>query len=345
MLKKSLSAFAIICAVSSYTNAQERIVLIEQFTNSGCPPCAAVTPPVFSFTNNNLDKVVAIAYHTNFPYKDSMHLENASENNQRVEYYSVAQVPYTVMDGNVFSGTSATFNSNTLTRVNNRLAVNARYVISADSLNLTNNNLRGTFKFTSANAANATENLVAHVVVIEKNVLKSAYTGSPGENAENEYGYVMRKLLPDVNGTNMINKTLNGSDEITINWTVTKVKVNEEVRVVAFIQNNVTKEIYQAKMFTPINLAMGLTNHQKSNSNSLIVYPNPSAGNLTLAFDDAQMVESLTVINQIGETVYTQNIGIVTKEIQSDVVLHNGIYFLIVHTNNGTVSRKVIIVK
>lgn len=345
MFKKSLSAFALICLVSFYGNAQQRIVLIEQFTNSGCPPCAAATPPVFSFTNDNLDKVVAVAYHTNFPYKDSMHFENVSDNNQRVQYYSVAQVPYTIMDGNVFSGTSASFNSNTLTRVNNRIAVNARYIISGDSVNLTNNKLRGIFKFTSANATNSTENLVAHIVVIEKNVLKSAYSGSPGENAENEYGYVMRKMLPDANGTNMINKTLNGSDEITVNWSVSKIKVNEEVRVVAFVQNNDTKEIYQAKMFTPIDLAMSLVNQEKPKSNSMNVYPNPTAGNLTLAFDNAQMLESLRVINEVGETVYTQTIGIVTNEIRSDVVLPNGIYFLIVRTNNGNFSHKLIIAK
>ena len=74
--------------VSLKTNAQnERILLLESFTNTGCSPCAMYNPGMDALIASNPDKVVAIKYHVNWPSSaDPMYLHNTADNGSRVSY-------------------------------------------------------------------------------------------------------------------------------------------------------------------------------------------------------------------------------------------------------------------
>jgi hypothetical protein len=78
--------------------------LIEQFTNSGCPPCAASIPGI----DANLNSVLMLAYHTHYPYSDSMFYENSLQSDSRFPYYNATSVPNSIVDGYNFDGHSAT---------------------------------------------------------------------------------------------------------------------------------------------------------------------------------------------------------------------------------------------
>ena len=337
-----LSALGILVSASF---AQTRIVLIEQFTNSGCPPCASSSPSVFNFVDSNPNDVVAVAYHTSFPYNDSMYFENSAESNARVAYYGVSGVPYSIVDGNYYENGSAGFLPVMSSTITTRKAVSPRYDAQALSLNLSGTSLTGSFKFTSLNASNSTDNLVAHIVVIEKNVLKSSYAASPGANSETEYGYVMRKMFPNASGTILLNKALGNSDTIALNWTLNKIKDINELKVVVFVQNTTTQEVYQSQLFTPIINSVGINDIKSSLENKIVLYPNPSTGNITVSLNEEQFINKLEIINQLGELVYSKTIENKTKLISTELGLNNGIYFVKIYGDSKNAIQKISIIK
>ena len=331
--------------IVSSTFAQTRIVLVEQFTNSGCPPCAASSPSVFNYVDSNPSDVVAIAYHTSFPYNDSMYFENPAESNARVAVYGVSGVPYSVVDGNYYSNSSGAFVSVMSSTINARKAVSPKYDIQALSFDLTGSLLTGSFKFISLDGANSSDNLIAHIAVIEKNVLKSSYSASPGANSETEYGYVMRKMIPNSSGTVLVNKTLSGSDTINLNWTLNKIKDINELKLVAFVQNTTTKEVYQAQLFTPQLNSVGITESTNSNIFNAVLYPNPSTGNVSISLAREQFISKMEIVNQLGELVYSKSIDASVNTINTELNLSNGIYYVKLLNKSGSSIQKLILLK
>jgi len=343
-MKNIILTFSIALALTPNVFSQARVVLIEQFSNSSCPPCGAVSPSVYTFVNNTPD-VAAIAYHTLFPYNnDSMYFENPTEATQRVTYYSVAGVPNSVLDGNVYNGSTNPFVSNISTLVNNRLNVAPRYTIESSSLTLNGDQLTGSFKFTSLSGMNTTENLVGHVVIIEKNVLKSSYAASPGANNETEYGYVMRKMIPNASGTGLTNTNLNGTDSISLNWALSHIKNKAELRVVAFVQNTSTKEVYQAQIFSISGATVGLTENATSPYRALI-YPNPTANELSVLFKTQQHLQSITILDQLGKVIFEERLNVLTDRITKRINLDPGVYSVLITSATGSEIQKLIISK
>lgn len=345
LMKKQLVYLVLALAgLTLSLHSQNRVVLIEQFSNSSCPPCAAVSPAVYAYANNNSANVAVIAYHTQFPYNnDSMYFENPVEATQRVNYYTVNSVPSSILDGNVYQGSTNPFVGNMANFVNARLNVQARYEINLKSLDLNGNQLSGQIKFVSTNTANATETLLAQVVVIEKNVLKSSYAASPGANSETEYGYVMRKMIPDASGTALVNTSLNGADSLTFSWTLQHIKNRDELRVVVFVQNVTTKEVYQAQIFSVNNQPVGVSEQQPGDVQAL-VYPNPlHNGQLTIAFGEMKSVVSVSFINQWGAPQKVLPLNVLTKTVTINPDLRAGIYVVKIETREGDIIRKLIV--
>jgi hypothetical protein len=337
MLKK-LPIILLLVFVSISNSFSQRNVLIEQFTNSGCTPCAGNTPIVASYVNANSADVIMLAYHSSFPYQDSMYYENAVQNNQRVAYYNITGVPFSKVDGNYFSGNLVPTIANT---ISTRLQVAPKYYISFTNTSLNGNAVSATVTLTSLNQSNVADNLVVQVVVVEKNVLKSAYLASPGNNSETEYPWVVRRMLPDANGTSLINKALNGVDVVNVNWTATNFKNLAEMRLVAFVQNVTTKEVYQAEIINP-NITTGLST-VKSESN-FAIYPNPAKSDLTIELNNELNDAYVEIYNQIGNLVYKAKLNSNKEQINVDVFA-NGIYFVTLHNQMSKYSKRIVVAK
>lgn len=340
-MKSTILNSFFVCAFAVTATAQQRIVLIEQFTNSGCPPCASSTPPVLQYVTNNPATTVAVAYHTSFPYNDSMYFENPAESNARVGLYSVVSVPHTVLDGNQYSGSSALFLSGMAAAISSRAAVPAQYGITSTGSQITGNTLQGSFTFTSLQNSNASDSLVAHIVVIEKNVQKSAYLASPGANTETVYEYVMRKMVPGAAGTPLVNRQLNGTDVIPFTWNLQNIKSIAEVRVVAFVQNTNTLEIYQAVMSDPNDIT-GIASAEKNDDFKM--YPVP-AHDVVVAATAQPFTGTVTVTDMLGRITPLAPVA-VEKATTVTIPLHGlapGIYMVAFRDENGTVVRKIIV--
>src|SRR5215813_3140562 len=79
-----------------------RLVVVEEFTQASCPPCASQNPTFDALLLSNPEKVVTLKYHTDWPGVDEMNAQNMSDVQTRVDYYSIWGVPMGAMDGFVW---------------------------------------------------------------------------------------------------------------------------------------------------------------------------------------------------------------------------------------------------
>ncbi|HTA61687.1 MAG TPA: T9SS type A sorting domain-containing protein [Bacteroidia bacterium] len=84
----------------------------------------------------------------------------------------------------------------------------------------------------------------------------------------------------------------------------------------------------------------GINSYETAAASSLnvLVYPNPSVGNLTIV--SPQKIDAITVINLLGETVSRTNPNDLAAQINIDKA---GVYFVIVSADNKTSTQKIII--
>lgn len=324
-----------------FNSSAQRKVLIEQFTNSGCPTCAGNTPVVATYANMNPSTTIMLSYHTSFPYLDSMYFENSAQSNARVSYYSVSGVPTARVDGNYFTGNIV---PSLNTTIPNRANIAPRYSVTFNNNFYINSDLTSTLTLQSLDAANENEDLSILVVVAERSVQKSSYLASPGANSETVYPWVVRKMLPDQNGTTLVNKTLNGSDQITVNWTMNNIKDLNEVRVIAFVQNRTTKEVYQAEINTPQNTT-GVSEFEK-NASAFLIYPTPANKEITISRKNSEQssATSVRLMDLLGSQILVKMFNSTQQSLKLDVAnLARGIYFVILESENSKETKRIIL--
>ncbi|CAN5429464.1 hypothetical protein BH11BAC1_BH11BAC1_12980 [soil metagenome] len=327
----------------STTNAQRK-VLVEQFTNSGCPPCAGNTPVVASYVNSNPGNALMLAYHASFPYNDSMYFENAVQNDARVAYYGLFSVPHSRVDGNYFAGDLVPTIATTIPA---RASVAPKYSITFSSSMLNNSGVQVNVQFQSIDSMNQNESLTAMVVVAERNVLKSAYLCCPGSNSEIEYPWVVRKMLPDENGTTLFNKQFNGIDNVQLSWTASNFKDLGEMRVIAFVQNTVTKEVYQAEISTPLNTT-AVNELHKTYGTLFTLSAGIASDHISVQFKKLSEGSSASICDLLGKSISSQALSasLSDKSLEFPISdLQDGIYFIRVQNENTVETKKFIVTK
>jgi hypothetical protein len=221
----------------------QRTVLLEHFTQASCGPCAAQNPALKAVLDANADKIVAIKYQTRWPGVDPMNEDNRADPEARVNYYNVTGVPHSVVDGNVYRGAPRGVTTNL---INNRY--NAPTPITI--------NLSHRITFTDSIYVTAVVNtstpvsgdLRLHIVVIEKEII---FATPPGTNGEKEFYSVCKKMLPTNDGTKITSLMPDSAKTIEVKWKLAKIYNLANVAVVAFLQNQATKEVWQAAISEP----------------------------------------------------------------------------------------------
>lgn len=222
-------------------NAQnERVLLFECFTNTGCGPCAQQNPALDALIAANADRVAAIKYHMNWPSaNDPMYLHNTADNDSRKGVYNVTSVPHTVVDGIRFGSTPGGLSQN---MVNNWLTIESPFEMRLsyevdEAANTITVHVMG-------RASTAVEgNVRLYVGVIEKEV---HFNSAPGPNGERDFYSVMKKLLPTASGTSLGSMEAGDYFAYTFTWELANIYNNDQLDAIAWIQNHGTKEVYQA---------------------------------------------------------------------------------------------------
>jgi hypothetical protein len=185
-------------------------------------------------------------------------------------------------------------------------------------------------------------------------------------NGETEFLQVFKRFLTPANGEQIaitsgspVSKTYQldfageyklATNGQTANWvninTNHDVEDFENLRVLVWVQNNTTKEVYNSAYATEI-LASANKLTQEIGAK---VSPNPTNGitNIALDLNRASNV-SVSLINAMGQVVNTFDFGTVNAGSNNLTVnlndYQNGVYFFNVKTDEGTTTKRILLSK
>ncbi|MGB9771626.1 MAG: choice-of-anchor D domain-containing protein [Candidatus Kapaibacteriota bacterium] len=225
-----------------------RKVLIEEATNTSCGPCSAQNPTFQAFIKNNFSDVIPLIYHAWWPGSDDpMYQENTAMNTARIQYYGIDQqgVPNVRVNGKVASPPTGNWYAGAAAdtvAIKNEVD---KYRGTSSPVTLQVAETRNGSQCTVNVTVNTTQSLVGkklRVAVVEYYI---SYDSPPGSNGEKEFFWVARTMLPDANGTTL-NLNAGSNQTFTFNYSIRATWKASQIYVIAFVQDDQTKEVLQA---------------------------------------------------------------------------------------------------
>jgi len=278
-----------------------RLILAEHFTNNSSPNTIVENNTLnnliaSNLLNNEPKDIVELQYHTAFPGPDQMNARNIPDAGARALYYGVTQVPYSSLDGSYYNG-------NTLGITQQMIDTRALYDPEFDitlAPNLTSGNVSGSV--TIENKIPVSNPVTVYISLLERFV-----NNIQGANGEFNYQWVHAKFLPDAAGTSFAaNWPAQSTQTINFNWDFTSANVYnpDKLAMIVFVQDNVTKEIYQtAYKGLGATVTTGVFDPTETSS-SLSLYPNPANDITTVILSGKLSGEyNWVIIDELGRTV------------------------------------------
>lgn len=230
----------------------QRRVMVEEFTNASCPPCAAQNPGFNAVLQSRRDIVTPVKFQTNWPGVDPMNAQNPSEVATRVTYYGVDGVPHGVLNGtpitndcNGYDGAPACLDANELDDLfaqTTPVKIDLNYTFSAGF-----DTIYAHVDVTSD--AVLSGDLKLRVAVVEDVIY---FASAPGTNGETEFFQPMRKMLPNVGGTATGDFAAAETKSYDFAWAIPAyIYDKNQLCVSAWLQNDATKEVFQSARALP----------------------------------------------------------------------------------------------
>lgn len=238
---KRIFLFALICFSfiinAEADNNQKRLVLIEEFSNTGCGPCASYSPVLDTVVSYRLGEVISVKYHGNYPDPNDVFYNNQKEDmEKKKQFYDINAYPTTIVNGHVYGNAAGDGILNSL--IDYFGATKSSYDLSL-SATLANHQLH--VKATArADRDTVNANLRLNVIAIEE------YYENPAvfSNGETCVRNIARKMLPGADGYKIGDEIKAGTDyTYETTWHVTGFGSEDQLGVVAFLQDINTKEI------------------------------------------------------------------------------------------------------
>ncbi|MEZ4985520.1 MAG: T9SS type A sorting domain-containing protein [Saprospiraceae bacterium] len=269
MMRKFL-LLVLACAPIFLMAQAQRKVLIEEWSNASCAPCASQNPAFNALLDANTDKVVPIKYQWYFPGYDPFQEQNPDEVNNRGEYYGLNGVPTAWIDGQLpdddyaggvgawdiagggYEGGPYGYNQAAIDWAYSQ--VTPIEMTLSHSLNESATEVTVDVTITNVSTeAFAMQDGRLQIALLEAEV---AFPEAPGTNGETEFFSVMRKMYPDENGTTVPAIPAGESWTFSITGAVPSYIYGlNQLKVVAFVQDHATTEVFQAASTEPQPIA------------------------------------------------------------------------------------------
>lgn len=286
-----------------------RKVLVEHFTNYNYSEVVDPDNELNSIIEDAGNDAMNIQYHTNYRADDQLYSDNTAVPGSRMLFYSLVRNPYTIFDGGVGTDYSTRYDwSQTIAEADindlrNRSLVDPVFDIKIDTLpnylfNVSVEPLQEIHE----------SNVTLFLAVTAKKI-----TSLTGSNGQTEFRNVLRKMLPDAGGI-ALKKDWSPTEgqksygPYSRNISEAILHESDSVEIIAFLQNNITKEVYQAassgSLPADISTSIGRVGFDEANFK---IFPNPAGSNLTLLLDRE-------VYGKSGIKFYN-NAGLLIKEV------------------------------
>ncbi len=317
---------------------KNRLMLIENFTNESATNYTANNN---KFKSELINETVKLQYHLTFPGTDAISIDNEEDPSSRAAFYGLANntnnVPRVYIDG--------TSDGNFTTNWYIDAASIRSLKTSPFSISISTSPSANTDELTVTASAKALQNInvgvefkkpIFHIVVIEKTV---------GTNE-----FVLRKMLPNSAGT-VISLPQNTNDIIDAGpytWTATKTSIDPtDLAIVAFIQDEVTKEVYQAEiLLNPANLPSVVTGLEPLPFAQINIYPNPAQGTLNIQLPYAPIKSTpVSLVDGFGREVFSSEFKISEQEKKINTSeFASGVYIIQIKSSSGEIIRRKVII-
>lgn len=338
--------------VNVYESAPARTPLYEIFTSSTCGPCTPGNARFHSVIDGERStECTYIKYQQNFPGAGDPYA--SSEAVGRRNYYAVNSIPRMEIDGG-WDGNAGSFNSD----LHDMALANFSLVELDATFDKWGQSVATTI---NVDAIKSLNNVSIYAAVLETYNDKNIKT-----NGETEFLQVFKRFMTPSSGESInitsgttITKTyqvdFKGEYELADNGQSTSwvnINTNHDVedfsnlQVVVWIQDNATKEVLQSTYAKEVKLGI-------NDATAVInagVSPNPTSGiaNITLNLtQNTDVIVSLT--NAMGQEVkaYTfNNVNAGENTLNLNISdFAEGVYFFNIKTNEGSVTKKVILSK
>ena len=244
-MKRLLTLLTIIGCLSFSLSAQRRLVLIEEFTNVGCGPCASWSPVLDSAIYYRLGDCIAIKYHSNYPDRtDPFYLYQQEAHQQKVDFYHVTGVPTTFVDGvEILDRSFAYMNA----AIDYQMSQPASYTLNVEK-QLEGNHLTVQTRLTPLSDVE-NPSLRLFVAAIEEHIVSP----TPYPNGETELNYTMRRMLTPATG-HVPGETLSAGTvyDWQGEWDVDAINDMQQLGVVAFLQDVETHQVLATAYSGPV---------------------------------------------------------------------------------------------
>ena len=141
-------------------------------------------------------------------------------------------------------------------------------------------------------------------------------------------------MIPDASGSDA---DFSGSttQTYTLGFSIPAAYVMANLEMIVFIQDIASTEVLQGTVapYSPVGVV-------ETMDNTIAIYPNPATDVVNITSDNN--IKSITVYNNVGQIVTVENVESNIYRINTSD-FETGIYFLQLETEEGMISKRVII--
>lgn len=316
----------------------DRTVLLEHFTSTNSGSAAAVNPGYHALVDALEDVATNVSYHVWWPFTtDPFYNAYPDAAESRAPFYGISLVPQIRMDGKAGPSLIALDADDIMARKQRPALFDLSTSLEPDS---------GRYRILVRAEALVPywyDAVTLHVVLIERFV--AGPNTDPFASPESSFTDVVRLMLPDADGTLLLNPTAGSIYENEWLWNPNADWADlSDISIVAFVQEPTTGEVLQALEYR--SAALGLDSEMQE-AGSISIHPNPVASTLFVDMPSAFQGAAVhwMVYDDLGVChVNGQWSPLSTNRQEVDVSdLQAGIYWLVLRSGQGeTVSRALI---